>query len=102
MLRNYLKVAIRNLLKHRAYSLINIAGLTLGMASCIVILLFVRDELGYDRYHENTERIYRVAIDFAVPDQPIKYTAVSPPPPRPGAIRRDPRGRRRGPPPGLL
>ncbi len=60
MLSNYLKIALRNIYKHKGYSLINIVGLAIGMACCLLILLYVNDELSYDRYHENAERIYRV------------------------------------------
>lgn len=60
MFKNYLKIAFRNLLRHKIYSLINISGLAIGMACCILILLFVRDELSYDRFHENSDRIYRL------------------------------------------
>ena len=60
MLRNYILVAIRNMLRQRAFTAINILGLALGMAATIIILLFVKDELSYDRYHENHERIFRV------------------------------------------
>ena len=61
MLRNYLKVALRNILKYKGYSFINIFGLSIGMAACILILLYVQDELSYDKYHENHENIYRVS-----------------------------------------
>ena len=57
MLKNYLKIALRNLLRHKAYSFINIAGLAVGVTCCLLILLFVQDELSYDRYHENAKRI---------------------------------------------
>ncbi len=60
MFKNYIKIAIRNLFKHKIYSLINISGLTIGMTCCILILLFVQDELSYDRYHEKAGQIYRV------------------------------------------
>jgi len=63
MFKNYLKIAARNLLKHKAYSLINVLGLAIGMACCILILLYVQNELSYDRHHQNAERIYRVASD---------------------------------------
>ena len=53
MLTNYLKIALRNLQKHKGYSFINIAGLAIGMAACVLILLFVRHEFSYDRYHEH-------------------------------------------------
>jgi putative ABC transport system permease protein len=60
MLKNYLKIAFRNIKKHAGYSLINVAGLAIGMACCILILLFVFDELNYDKFHKNHDRIYRV------------------------------------------
>ncbi len=60
MLKNYLKIAWRNLKRNKIYSFINIFGLAFGMTCCIVIMLFVQDELSYDRYHENADRIYRI------------------------------------------
>ncbi len=62
MLANYLKIAIRNLIKNKLYSLLNISGLAVGMASVILIALYVQDELGYDRYHQKGGRIYRVTV----------------------------------------
>jgi len=63
MLRNYLKSAIRNIKKHKGYASINIVGLAIGMTCCILIVLYVSTELGYDRYHENADRIYRLGLD---------------------------------------
>jgi putative ABC transport system permease protein len=60
MLKNYLKIAVRNLLKHKAYSFINIAGLALGMACCMALILFIQHEFSYDRHHEHAEQIYRM------------------------------------------
>jgi putative ABC transport system permease protein len=60
MLKNYLKIAIRYFQKQKVYSLINLSGLAVGMACCILILLWVYDELSYDRYHENADRVYRI------------------------------------------
>ncbi|NUO80581.1 ABC transporter permease, partial [candidate division KSB1 bacterium] len=60
MLKNYLKIALRNLLRHKGYSFINVVGLAIGMACCILILLWVRDELSYDAFHPESDRIYRV------------------------------------------
>ena len=62
MLKNYLKIALRNLRRHPFYAFVNIFGLALGIACCILIILFVRDEWSYDRFHENADRIYRVAL----------------------------------------
>ena len=60
MFKSYLKTTLRNIKKHVGYSLINIMGLATGMACCILILLFVFDELSYDKFHENQNRIYRI------------------------------------------
>lgn len=60
MIRSYIKVALRNIITHKAYSFINIAGLAVGLTCCILILLWVQDELSYDRYHENANHIYRM------------------------------------------
>ena len=75
MLSNYLKVALRNLFKHKAYSFINIFGLALGMASAILILLFVRYERSYDRFHENAHRIQRVAVRAMIGNTKIRQTS---------------------------
>ncbi len=66
MILNYLKTAWRNIRKQKGYSVINLSGLAIGMACCLLILLFVQDELSFDRHHENAERIYRVVIDAEV------------------------------------
>jgi putative ABC transport system permease protein len=64
LLWNYWKVALRKIRRHKGYSLINIVGLAIGMACCILILTWVRDELSYDRFHKNADRICRiVAVD---------------------------------------
>lgn len=60
MFRNYFKIAIRSLSKHKFYSFINVAGLAVGLACCMLIALFVGDELSYDRHHEHKDQIYRV------------------------------------------
>jgi putative ABC transport system permease protein len=62
MLKNYLKIALRNLRRHKGYTFINIAGLTVGMACCAFMLLFIRHELSYDRFHQKAERIYRMMM----------------------------------------
>ncbi len=66
MFKNYLTVAVRNILRHKVHSLINIAGLSVGMACCMLIFLWVSYELSFDRYHEKADRIYRLAtyMDF--------------------------------------
>jgi ABC-type antimicrobial peptide transport system permease subunit len=60
MIRNYLKIAFRNLLKNKGFSFINILGLAVGMASAILILLWIQNEVSYDQFHEKKDRIYEV------------------------------------------
>ncbi|QCR25106.1 ABC transporter permease [Pontibacter sp. SGAir0037] len=60
MLKNYIKMAFRNLMRHKVFSLINIAGLALGMTCSILILLWVQDEVSFDKFHENIDQLYRV------------------------------------------
>ena len=57
MLQNYLKIALRNLLRQKAFSFINVAGLATGMACSILILLWVQDELSYDRFHVHSDNL---------------------------------------------
>lgn len=64
MLKNYIKIAFRNIRRHFTYSFINIAGLAVGLASAIVIGLWVYQEWSYDRHFENSDRIYRVGVNF--------------------------------------
>jgi putative ABC transport system permease protein len=79
MIRNFLKTTIRNIAKHRAYSVINIAGLAIGMACCIMIMLWVADELSYDRFHDNADQVYRVILNEELSDQ-TRHIWKSPPP----------------------
>ena len=60
MLKNYIKIAFRNLFRNKGFSLINIGGLAIGMASAILILLWVQNEISYDRFHEKNNRLYEV------------------------------------------
>jgi putative ABC transport system permease protein len=66
MLKNYLKSAFRNIKRHKGYASINIAGLAIGMACCILIVMYIATELSYDRYHENADRIFRLGLDANV------------------------------------
>ena len=79
MFENYLKIALRNIKRQKMYSFINIVGLALGMACCLFILFYVFYEFSYDTFHEDADRIYRVAMEFRAKDQPVKYGAVTPP-----------------------
>ena len=63
MFRNHIVIAVRSLIRQKGFSLINLAGLTIGIASCLLIILFVSSELSYDRHHEKSGRIYRVGIE---------------------------------------
>ena len=63
MWQNYLKVAFRNLLKRKGYSAINILGLAIGMAVCLLIVLFIKSELSFDRDQERGDRIYRMVVE---------------------------------------
>ena len=62
MFRNYVKIALRNFLKHKGFSFINIFGLAIGVACCLLIVLYVLDEVSYDKHHEKADQIYRVGI----------------------------------------
>ncbi|MFC2161706.1 ABC transporter permease [Acidobacteriota bacterium] len=65
MIKNYLKVALRNLRKHKGYAFINILGLAVGIAASVLIFLYITDELGYDRFHENVDQTYRLVADWS-------------------------------------
>ncbi|MGD9346299.1 MAG: ABC transporter permease [Candidatus Aminicenantes bacterium] len=78
MIRNYIKLALRSLQKHKAYSFINISGLAIGMSCCILILLYVADELSYDTYHEKANRIYRVGAISSIGTTTRHYATVPP------------------------
>jgi len=60
MFKNYFKIALRQIKRQKVYSFINISGLAIGMTCCVLILLWVQDELSYDKFHENADHIYRV------------------------------------------
>ena len=64
MVRNYFKIAWRNLLKNKGYSSINILGLAIGLACCLLVVLYIQDELSFDHYHTKKDRIYRVVHDW--------------------------------------
>ena len=79
MIANIVKVAFRNLFKHFGYSFINILGLAIGLASSIFIFLYVINELSYDRFHEKSDRIYRVWILGNMPGTEMRHAVSSPP-----------------------
>lgn len=74
MLRNYLKIAFRNLAKHKMFSFINVMGLAAGMTACFLIALYVHFELTYDAFNEKADRIYRVATDVQTSSETLRYS----------------------------
>lgn len=77
MIKNYFKVAFRNLWKNKGYSAINIFGLAIGLASCLLITLYVTDELSYDRHFKNADRIYRINSDIRFGGADLHMTQTS-------------------------
>lgn len=73
MLKNYFKIAYRNLLRNKVYSAINMAGLATGISACILIFFFVKDELTYEQHFDKYDRIYRVVTDINVQGQQDKF-----------------------------
>jgi putative ABC transport system permease protein len=73
MIKNYFKIAIANLTKNKAYSIISISSLTIGLAVCILLLLYVSHELSYDRYHKKADNIYRLCQE----DHPFQAPATA-------------------------
>ncbi len=76
MFRNFLKIALRNLLKRKAYTIINVMGLATGMAICLLIILFVTDELSYDQFNTKGDDIYRVVVKRQYPGRVSSYAIV--------------------------
>jgi putative ABC transport system permease protein len=80
MLRNYLKIAFRNLLKNKSFSFINIFGLTMGTACCLYILLYVQDQYRYDAHHRAAGNLYRIVTDLGFADRETLHMATCGPP----------------------
>ncbi|HER08480.1 MAG TPA: ABC transporter permease, partial [Bacteroides sp.] len=78
MWRNFFTVAFRNVAKNKVFSLINVSGLAIGLASSIMIILFIIKELSYDRFHEHSSRIYRLYIDGEIGEQSFRGAWTSP------------------------
>ncbi|HET9054969.1 MAG TPA: ABC transporter permease, partial [Cyclobacteriaceae bacterium] len=79
MFVNYLKVAFRNILKHKFFSFINILGMTTGVTACLLIALYIADELSYDRFHHHAGRIYQVGLHAKIGGQDITTSTTCPP-----------------------
>jgi putative ABC transport system permease protein len=75
MIKNYTKIAFRNLKKHKFYSFINITGLAIGIACCLIIFLWIQNEHGYDRFHENAGELYRIAQESPQGGKVFHFTA---------------------------
>jgi putative ABC transport system permease protein len=73
MIRNYIRIGIRNLGRHKVHAFINIAGLSLGMACCLLLFLLIRHEWSYDRFHEQADNLYRTTIPYEAPDGSQSY-----------------------------
>jgi putative ABC transport system permease protein len=76
MFKNYLKIAFRSLIKQRIYSIINILGLSTGIASCVLIVLFVTDEFSYDSFHKKADQIYKVVLERKYPNHSTNYAVI--------------------------
>jgi putative ABC transport system permease protein len=77
MIKNYFKIAFRNLWKHKAFTFINIMGLAVGMTACFLIYLYVSFEVSYDTFHSKADRIYRVVSDIKTPTEVINASGPS-------------------------
>src|SRR3982750_435407 len=69
MFRNYLIIALRNIIRHKLYSFINIVGLAVGLTCVILIALFIRDELSYDKWIPGSDKLYRIEVTYHVPNR---------------------------------
>ena len=78
MLKNYLKIALRNFKRHKGYSFINLAGFAIGMACCLLILMYIRHETSYDKYHKDGDRVYRIAQDIRTQTSNRVFAPISP------------------------
>ncbi len=79
MLRNNLLIALRNFRRQPAYTLLNILGLTIGISASLLILLYITEELSFDRYHEKADRIYRISSDITEPDDAFRWSVTQVP-----------------------
>jgi putative ABC transport system permease protein len=79
MLKNYALIALRNLMRNKAYSAINIFGLALGVACCLLLTLYILDEIGYDKHHKQADNLYRIVTEFTSDNDFGKLGTASPP-----------------------
>jgi putative ABC transport system permease protein len=78
MIKNYLRIAFRNLWRHKGFSLLNILGLTIGMSACFLVFLYVKFELSYDNFHSKGDRIYRIVTDIVNPSETLHFNVAAP------------------------
>ncbi|HEV9038399.1 MAG TPA: ABC transporter permease, partial [Puia sp.] len=78
MIKNYLRVAFRNLWRHKGFSFLNILGLTIGMSACFLIFLYVKFELSYDHFHSKADRIYNIVTDINNPTEVLHFSVEAP------------------------
>lgn len=77
MLRNYFITAFRSILRSRVYSIINIAGLSLGLAAAMLIMLYIKDEVSYDRFHVNAKQVYRIFVEARNPQGEVRRMGIT-------------------------
>lgn len=73
MIKNYIKIAFRNIARQKFFALLNVTGLAIGIVCCLLILAYVNEEFSYDNFHPNTEDVYRIALDRKFPDNAFVY-----------------------------
>ena len=78
MFKNYLKIAFRNTIRSKFFSMINIVGLAIGMTVCLLILVFVLHELSYENFHENKNQIYRISLEWGTEESKMIFAGSMP------------------------
>src|SRR6187200_2868070 len=73
MFKNLLKISIRNIIKDKTYSIINILGLTIGITCSLFLMMYILHELSYDRYHKNADNVYRIVSNIKEPDNAFTW-----------------------------
>jgi putative ABC transport system permease protein len=76
MFKNYFKVAFRSLVKQKVYTIINVLGLSVGVASCLLITMFVVDEFSYDKFHQEADNIYKIVLERKYPNHITNYAVI--------------------------
>ena len=89
MIKNYLKIAWRNIWRNKSFSFLNILGLTAGTVCCLYILLYVKEQYGYDTHHDNAESIYRVRTIIEAKGETNKFNSAASSPPIAMAMKQD-------------